>query len=191
MPPENSDSVSLGEIDGELKRVQANKEEHRRALEELEQEEVRLHGLAHGLREFLTRRSRATDSGVDAVMTLADGTVAVIQVKEHAPGIVDRAVAALRTQPRGETLDTWPLIERMKEAGYTSSAENIYLSVYGTLNRASKRPDGPLAKIGSKWGLREWYPEGVPQAPSTAVDVFALDDTEEEEQPMLISETVP
>lgn len=68
--------------------------------------------------------------------------------------ITGRAVTELKRQPTGETLDTWSLIRAMKKSGYTSTAKDVYLSVYGVLNRAAKRKNSEIVKVGSQWGLR-------------------------------------
>jgi hypothetical protein len=188
MASHTSDLVSLGEIDQELQRVRTLQEAQRKALADLDKEEVRLSSLLTTLREFVeSRRSRVGEPHRPA---RDEARSAVFEVKpKPAESIVERAVEALKAQ--GEPLDTWPLIKRMQDTGYTSDAENIYLSVYGTINRATKRPKGPLIKAGKKWALREWYPDGVPEAPTAEVDLSFAEDEREEEKPMLIAETDP
>lgn len=177
------DSVSLGDIEGELGRVQAEKQEHLRAVESLEQEEARLASLAHALRDFLTYRNQKAATPDE--VSQEEETVPPSPEKrpEAGPGIVERAVIELGKRQARETLDTWQLIREMEKSGFTSGAADIYLSVYGTLNRAAKRPQSKLVKDGSRWGLRDWYPDGVP-APQHQPE----GGQGKEEQPMLISD---
>lgn len=53
--------------------------------------------------------------------------------------------------PEETLLDTYELIDKMKDIGYWSSAEKIYLTVYGSLRRESKKANSHLVKVGSKW----------------------------------------
>lgn len=57
---------------------------------------------------------------------------------------------------------TRQLLDGMRALGYRSGAVNEYETVFGGLNRIAKRPDSPIVKIGNKWALRVWYPNGVP-----------------------------
>lgn len=73
------------------------------------------------------------------------------------------AADVLRSLPAREPIRTRPLLKLMKKRGYKTGATNEYETVFGGLNRISKRPDSPIVKIGGAWALREWYPDGVPE----------------------------
>ncbi len=86
----------------------------------------------------------------------------------RAPTITEWAEKVLSKLPPGEDSlqDTWALIHMMEADGYSTTADKKYLAVYGSLNRAKGKPGSAIVRVGSRWGLRSWYPEGVPVVPS-------------------------
>ncbi len=59
-----------------------------------------------------------------------------------------------RVGPPGR--DTRELIDNLRAGGWKSEAENVYTSVFGTLNRISKRSNTDLDKVDGKWCLKSW-----------------------------------
>lgn len=72
--------------------------------------------------------------------------------------------------PEGTVLDTWEVLEKIKAIGFTSTADKIYLTIYGILRRESQKQDTKIEKVGSKWRLK-------------------LNETQEKESPQTTRET--
>lgn len=53
--------------------------------------------------------------------------------------------------PMDTLLDTYVLIDKMKEIGWQTTADNVYLTAYGVLRRESRKENSHIVKVGSKW----------------------------------------
>jgi hypothetical protein len=172
----------LTEIEEELLNVQVEKESLQTKLRTAEERETRLASLAHNLREFLAEREAKTpparSSGFhangQAERTRRLAAVARGESDQENLGTIEYAEKILRQRAPLSGLATTQLIEQMQQLGFTSDSKSVYTTVFGILNRAAKRPDGPIVKVDRRWALREWYPDGVP---------VQQDNEEEEEQP--------
>jgi hypothetical protein len=61
--------------------------------------------------------------------------------------------AFLRTANARQTVKQ--ITEGISRGGFHTTAKNLYSNVYSTLMRQEKA--GELARVGSEWGLAEWY----------------------------------
>ena len=48
------------------------------------------------------------------------------------------------------------IVEALERGGYPHQSKNFYNTVFGVLNRHWKT-QGEIVKVGSEWGLAEWY----------------------------------
>lgn len=60
--------------------------------------------------------------------------------------------------------ETRVVADGIVKGGLHSDAKNLYATVFGSLRRQAKKEDSRLVKVGTEWGLRDWYPNGVPSS---------------------------
>jgi hypothetical protein len=136
-------TLSLEDLDEELADLDSEIAALRDRLQPLEARRAKVVSFKSMFEEFIA--DRAVAEPVDEPEAAASGLGLTI---------VGGAEAVL-----GESrqwTDTRNLIRALESRGFKSQAENVYTSVFGTLNREVKRPDTKLAKRDGKWGLLEW-----------------------------------
>ena len=63
---------------------------------------------------------------------------------------------------------TREIADGLRRGGIESTSSNFVGIVHAVMNRARKTPNSSLVKIGSYWGLKEWYPKGIVSAGAPA-----------------------
>jgi len=67
-------------------------------------------------------------------------------------------------------LTTREIADALQRGGIESTSSNFIGIVHAVLNRARRTPNTAIVKLGSHWGLKDWYPKGIisAAAPATA-----------------------
>jgi hypothetical protein len=167
-------TVSLASVQSRLdaakQALERNRAEQERLAQEviaLEKEQERLKTLAQLVEEFGETDETDEEQQVDAAAENTDTTRMIDEGNpnvgpeeppepEESIGPTAPEMAARALREIGQPTSTWPLIRQMQKMGFKSNAERIYLSVFGTLNRVSKRPNSEVVKVKGNWALREW-----------------------------------
>lgn len=59
---------------------------------------------------------------------------------------------------------TREIADALQRGGIESTSSNFVGIVHAVLNRARKAPNSAIVKLGSHWGLKDWYPKGIVSA---------------------------
>jgi hypothetical protein len=71
--------------------------------------------------------------------------------------VLDGAIKLLRMMKR--PLGATQIAERLEQGGFGHHYKNLASTIYATLDRAAMVEHG-VVKVGRRWGLVEWYPDG-------------------------------
>lgn len=52
---------------------------------------------------------------------------------------------------------TKQLVEALERGGYPTRSKKFFNTVFGVINRHAKGPNPEIVKVGTDWGLAEWY----------------------------------
>ena len=79
--------------------------------------------------------------------------------------ILEAAKKYLSTMKRPQA--TQQIVEALRNGGLTSSSRTLKQTVYSVLRRDMKSSTPSVIKVGSGWGLTEWYPGRRKEKPKT------------------------
>jgi hypothetical protein len=137
------DTLSLEDLDTELADLDREIATLRDRLQPLEARRAKVVSFKSMFEEFIADRSIAEAlGGLDDIV--------------NGPGLTIVGGAEMILSESPQWTNTRNLIRALESRGFMSQAENVYTSVFGTLNREVKRPGTKLAKRDGKWGLKAW-----------------------------------
>lgn len=106
-------------------------------------------------RDFLGRRLGEPAKG--AIVEPAAEEVAGLYAGKSIPEAAELFLGSVGQPPR----PTREIADKLLEGGLKSQAKNLYATIFGSLRREVQKEDSRIIKVGTAWGLRDWYPEDV------------------------------